>query len=110
MGLRTARQTAHAWSHFSGVDYELLSHSRHCLERYATKVGHEIKRVISVRNAGLICCCRSFVCYLVSANIDCQPGISRTEVSEWRSDSLWEDRSRRSVRWVLYILFYTLIF
>jgi len=38
-GLHSARLN---WSRFSGVGYGTLSHSRHCVERQATKVGHEI--------------------------------------------------------------------
>ena len=40
--LRTAQSTGHAWSRFSGVGYWTLFHSRHCVERQETKVGHEI--------------------------------------------------------------------
>jgi len=33
-----------------GVGYGMLSHSRHCVEAYATKVGNEIKTGMPVSN------------------------------------------------------------
>ena len=33
MGQRLVRQTALAWSRFSGVGYATLTHCRHCVER-----------------------------------------------------------------------------
>jgi len=49
-------------------------------------------------------CCRSFVCHLVTANTDCQPRVSSTEVSERCRHPVREDRSWRSVRWVISVL------
>jgi len=61
--------------------------------------------MMCMTNGNEMCCrCRSFVCNLVSTIVDCQPRVRRTEVPEWCCYSLWEDRSRRTVWWVMYFM------